>query len=678
MIRNSDISIFPSMMSRFKSVLVANRGEIASRILRTANKLGYRTIAVYTDADESSPHIATADERVNIGKGPVLTSYLSIEKILDAAIQTGAESIHPGYGFLSENAEFADAVKTAGLVFIGPDSKAISIMGSKSESKRKMIEVGVPCIPGYQGLDQVVKILEDQAQKIGFPVMVKASAGGGGRGMRLVESSDQFDDSVKLAKAEAASSFGSSELIIEKAFVDARHIEVQIMADSHGNILHLGERDCSIQRRHQKVIEESPSPIVTQPLRDQMGKAAIKAAKAVDYEGAGTIEFLVDGDKNFFFLEMNTRIQVEHPVTEMVTGIDLIALQLLVAQGEPLPINQSEIKLDGHAIEARLYAEDPSKNFLPGAGKIDYWSVPSIKGVRIDGGIKSGQTISTFYDPMLAKIIGYGENREVARKNLLSALQKTALFGINNNKKFLSQCLEKPSFVQGDFNTSFIASEFRDQTSFESQPTFIEASIAASIQIVLERGNLLSKTLVISDPLLNWTNANNLRFRKIYDFDNRIFDLCISPINKDHNRFTVTDLSTEEEVTIRLRDLGNNLAQCIYENELIEISYYDVKPGHLYCSIGFSTNMFVDAITNYRGENSLVKGDKVIAPMHGELLQLDSKVGDKISKDQVVAILDAMKMHYEIKVEVDGIITAIHFKKGDQVAADDILIEIKV
>ncbi|HKV15784.1 MAG TPA: biotin carboxylase N-terminal domain-containing protein, partial [Reyranella sp.] len=391
-------------MSSFGKILVANRGEIAWRVMRTAKAMGYRTVAVYSDADKDAPHVAFADEAVRIGLPPVAESYLNIDRILDAARSSGADAIHPGYGFLSENETFAAASAKAGLVFIGPPAAAIAAMGNKAAAKRRMIEAGVPCVPGYQGKDQSDAVLEQEACKIGLPVMVKAAAGGGGRGMRLVEHDVDLVEAIRAARAEAESGFGSGELILEKAVVDARHVEIQIFADNHGNVIHLGERDCSVQRRHQKVIEEAPSPAVDADLRRGIGAAAVAAAKAIGYRGAGTVEFLLGGDGAFYFLEMNTRLQVEHPVTEAITGLDLVEWQLRIARGEPLPLTQEQVRLDGHAIEVRLYAEDPYSGFLPQTGRVAVWRPATGPGVRIDHGMADGLAISPFYDPMIAKV----------------------------------------------------------------------------------------------------------------------------------------------------------------------------------------------------------------------------------------------------------------------------------
>jgi geranyl-CoA carboxylase alpha subunit len=417
-------------MKNFDSILVANRGEIAVRVIRSAQQQGYRTIAVYSEADEQAPHVALADEAVLIGPAPVKDSYLDAARILQAARKTGAQAIHPGYGFLSENAEFSRACEEAGVVFIGPAPEAIEIMGNKAASKRRMLEADVPCIPGYQSEDQSDEILLAAAKDIGVPIMVKAAAGGGGRGMRLVTDLAELPVALSSARSEAENAFGSGDLILEKAVMQPRHVEIQIFGDSHGNVIHLGERDCSVQRRHQKVVEEAPCPVMTPELREAMGKSAVNAARSINYVGAGTVEFLLDAQSNFYFLEMNTRLQVEHPVTEMVTGQDLVAMQFHVAQGYALPLVQSEVCLNGHAIEVRLYAEDTRNDFLPATGTAHVWSPPVGEGIRVDHGLRQGQEISPFYDPMIAKIIAWGEDRNIARRRLVRALQTTCLSGV--------------------------------------------------------------------------------------------------------------------------------------------------------------------------------------------------------------------------------------------------------
>jgi geranyl-CoA carboxylase alpha subunit len=669
-------------MKRFNSILMANRGEIACRVIRTAKELGYRTIAVYSDADAGAPHVQLADEAVRIGPGPVGESYLLAERILEAAATSGAEAIHPGYGFLSENAAFAQAVEAAGLVFIGPSAEAIEVMGNKAESKRRMIAAGVPCVPGYEGHDQSDECLLVEAAKIALPLMVKAAAGGGGRGMRLVHDQADLANAIKLARAEAESAFGSGELILEKAIIKPRHVEIQVFADTFGNTVHLGERDCSVQRRHQKVIEEAPCPIMTPELREQMGQAAISAAKSVNYRGAGTIEFLLDSGKEggFYFLEMNTRLQVEHPVTELITGLDLVALQIAVAQGEPLGLEQADIRLEGHAIEVRLYTEDPSQDFLPASGPVELWQPATAVGLRIDSGICSGQGISPFYDPMVAKVIGYGPSREVARQRLIAGLKETVLFGTPNNTRFLIQCLEKQQFINGLATTAFIAEAFSEEDLANPLPEFADAAVAAVLELRLEHNQLFQRALGVSHNLRDWTSASCLVSRKQYQFDELIYDLAISPEGKDSYRITamVAAMDTGESptVVVTLSQLQDTNAQLIVDGKAITAIYMSPKKGQLYCSIEGRSAFFKDLIILDGLADEAVGGGRVISPMHGLLLDVLVAPGDLVVKGQVLAVLEAMKMHYEITAEIDGTVIEVSAVTGNQVATDDLLIEI--
>jgi geranyl-CoA carboxylase alpha subunit len=663
-------------MKPFNSILIANRGEIACRVIRTAKQLGYRTIAVYSEADEGAPHMQLADAAIFIGPGPVGESYLLADNILAAAAATGAEAIHPGYGFLSENAAFAEAVESAGLVFIGPSREAIDVMGNKAESKRRMIEAGVPCVPGYEGLDQSDKTLLAEGNKIELPLMVKAAAGGGGRGMRLVHDYKDLANGIKLARAEAESAFGSGELILEKAIIQPRHVEIQVFADSQGNTIHLGERDCSVQRRHQKVVEEAPCPIMTPELRQQMGQSAIDAAKSVNYRGAGTVEFLLDASGAFYFLEMNTRLQVEHPVTELITGLDLVELQINVAQGRPLGMSQEDVKLQGAAIEVRLYTEDPSQDFLPASGPVDLWQPATGVGVRIDDGICTGQAISPFYDPMVAKVIGYGSDRETARLRLIDALKETVLFGTANNKDFLIQCLEKPSFIEGAATTAFIAEEFGEADLALAEPGLEDAAAAAVIDLNLEyQGHFASSTLA-SHKLKNWTMASGLVSRKQYQFGESLYDLSISPLANSADTYLVSCGQSQQQVEIQLLRLDGQIADLLVNGSAQLATFKLRQRGQLYCSMAGRSAMFKDQIILDGAVNEAVGGGRVVAPMHGLLLEVLVKPGDQVVKGQNLAVLEAMKMHYEISAEVDGIVEEVTAVAGNQVAADDVLIEI--
>jgi len=664
-------------MNNFNSILIANRGEIACRVIRTAKKLGYRTVAVYSDADAGAPHVKLADDAVRIGSGPVGESYLVPELILQAAASSGAESIHPGYGFLSENAAFAEAVESAGLVFIGPTREAIDVMGNKAESKRRMIEAGVPCVPGYEGHDQSDKTLIAEGLKIDLPLMVKAAAGGGGRGMRLVHDQADLANAIKLARAEAEGAFGSGELILEKAIIKPRHVEIQVFADTFGNTVHLGERDCSVQRRHQKVIEEAPCPIMTPELREKMGQSAIDAAKSVNYRGAGTVEFLLDDSGFFYFLEMNTRLQVEHPVTELITGLDLVELQISVAQGEPLDLSQDDISLEGHAIEVRLYTEDPSQDFLPASGPVDLWAPASGVGVRIDDGISTGQAISPFYDPMVAKVIGYGPTREVARLRLIGALKETVLFGTPSNKDFLIQCLDKQSFIDGAATTAFIGEEFSAADLDAAPVSFLDSAVAATLDLWLENKAHFQRSILVSCELKNWTIASAMVSRKQYQFGDITHDLLISPINSSADTYHVTDTAAKLGAVIQVISMQDNKAVVLFDGVKLVAQFMQPQRGQIYCSIQGRGAFFKDLIILDGVVDDAEGGGRVIAPMHGLLLEVMVSPGDKVVKGQTLAVLEAMKMHYEILAEVDGTVVEVSAVAGSQVAVDDVLIEIK-
>ena len=664
-------------MINFNSILIANRGEIACRVIRTAKKLGYRTVAVYSDADAGAPHVKLADDAVRIGSGPVGESYLVPELILQAAASSGAESIHPGYGFLSENAAFAEAVESAGLVFIGPTREAIDVMGNKAESKRRMIEAGVPCVPGYEGHDQSDKTLIAEGLKIDLPLMVKAAAGGGGRGMRLVHDQADLANAIKLARAEAEGAFGSGELILEKAIIKPRHVEIQVFADTFGNTVHLGERDCSVQRRHQKVIEEAPCPIMTPELREKMGQSAIDAAKSVNYRGAGTVEFLLDDSGFFYFLEMNTRLQVEHPVTELITGLDLVELQISVAQGEPLDLSQDDISLEGHAIEVRLYTEDPSQDFLPASGPVDLWAPASGVGVRIDDGISTGQAISPFYDAMVAKVIGYGPTREVARLRLIGALKETVLFGTPSNKDFLIQCLDKQSFIDGAATTAFIGEEFSAADLDAAPVSFLDSAVAATLDLWLENKAHFQRSILVSCELKNWTIASAMVSRKQYQFGDITHDLSISPINSSADTYHVTDTAAKLGAVIQVISMQDNKAVVLFDGVKLVAQFMQRQRGQIYCSIQGRGAFFKDLIILDGVVDDAEGGGRVIAPMHGLLLEVMVSPGDKVVKGQTLAVLEAMKMHYEILAEVDGTVVEVSAVAGSQVAVDDVLIEIK-
>ena len=661
-------------MTRFSSILVANRGEIACRIIRSAKAQGYRTVAVYSDADAKAPHVKMADEAVHIGPSPVNESYLVVDNILNAAKSSRAEAIHPGYGFLSENADFARACDDAGLVFIGPSADAIHLMGNKAEAKRRMIAAEVPCVPGYEGQDQDDETLLREGANIELPLMVKASAGGGGRGMRLVDKADELANAIKLARAEATAAFGNDELILEKAIIRPRHVEVQVFGDSHGNIVHLGERDCSIQRRHQKVVEEAPCPIMTEALRNKMGAAAVAAARSIDYCGAGTVEFLLDESGKFYFLEMNTRLQVEHPVTELITDRDLVALQLQVAQGEPLGFSQNDVTLNGHAIEVRLYTEDPGQDFLPTSGPVDLWSPPSGAGIRVDSGICTGQAISPFYDPMVAKIIASGPTRDIARLRLIEALKETVLFGTRHNRDFLVNCLEKNCFAEGKATTAFIAEEFAEGEIVDQQPTFADNAVAAVLDMRLQHLDLYDRSVLVAPQLRDWASASPLVSRKQYSHGEEVHDLSVTPLGD--SRYRVFD--ENNTVVIQLLSMGDSIAHVDIDETHHVVRYHLPEEGKLYLSIDGRAAQYSDMIRVDGAQDQTAGSGSVVAPMHGLLLEVHVATGDTVEEGQTLAVLEAMKMHYEIVASAAGEVTEVLALAGNQVAADDLLIEIEV
>ncbi|MGB0921309.1 MAG: acetyl-CoA carboxylase biotin carboxylase subunit [Alphaproteobacteria bacterium] len=660
-------------MDRFSSILIVNRGEIACRVMRTAHALGYRTIAVYSEADSNAPHVKAADEAVCIGPAPVGESYLRADKILQAANQTGAGAIHPGYGFLSENAGFADACVKAGITFIGPDANAITLMGNKAEAKRGMIAAGVPCVPGYEGEDQSDAAMIAAAENIGYPLMVKAAAGGGGRGMRLVENAGDLTNALALARSEAENAFGSGELILEKAIQRPRHVEVQVFADEQGNTIHLGERDCSVQRRHQKVVEEAPCPVMTDTLRAEMGAAAVAAAKSINYRGAGTVEFLLDESGAFYFLEMNTRLQVEHPVTECITGLDLVALQIQVAQGKPLGIAQEDVLLTGHAIEVRLYAEDPAQDFLPMTGPIDLWDVPAMPGLRVDSGIETGGAVSPFYDPMLAKIIAYGETRDRVRRRLIEGLRETHLFGTRTNRRFLIDCLEAETFAKGAATTAFIAETF-GETLKETTPPLADAAMAAVLQQHLAFQAAQAQAVSAPSALQNWANTTALVSRAAYIFGEQAFDLVITAESASSYRVTCG----ESGLGVALRSSDGAVAYLDVEGVQHKVRFQQRDEAALYLDVDGRAHLFENSLLHIIGAGERAGGNLILSPMHGALLELRVAEGDEVTQGQCVAILEAMKMQHEILVPADGTVIAVRAAVGAQVPADEVLIELEL
>ena len=656
-----------SEIKTFKSLLVANRGEIASRIIKTANDIGLKTIAVYTDADAMSPHVSIANEAINIGAGPIGDSYLSIKKIIDVAKKAGADAIHPGYGFLSENHNFSEACKSSGIVFVGPSPKSIELMGNKAQAKRIMKNAGVPCVPGEEVENKNDRELMISAETIGFPLMIKAAAGGGGRGMRLVNNITELQKNCEIARSEAENAFGSSEIIFEKAIIDPRHVEIQIMADNLGNVISLGERDCSVQRRHQKIIEESPSPAVDDDLRKNMGEVACAAAKEINYSGAGTVEFLLDENKNFYFLEMNTRLQVEHPVTELVTDLDLVEMQLKVADGQALGVTQEDIELHGHAMEVRLYAEDPSNNFMPSTGKIEVWSPDSSSDTRYDNGIVEGQTISPFYDPMIAKVISKGKDREEAITKLRQSLLKTALFGIKNNRDFLISILSSVAFKSSEVNTSFLENNKFDASAV-SLKEVEKAIIGAVIFIDLEAQENRMVSLGLEPELKGWSNIKNLKYPLTLKVAEEVISIELA--FKGLTSFDVLNNGTVYKVA--------------YKNDIIMIDgneypvfFSEVKNNTLFINIS-EFSFKAERVTSSLISHEIEDQGNVLAPMHGVIKEIFVSNGDKVEKGQIIFILEAMKMQHEVSATGTGLVSEVNVNEGDQVEAEQQLLNIEM
>lgn len=652
-------------MNNITKVLIANRGEISVRVIRTARDLGFRTVAVYSEADADALHVSEADQAVCIGAAAVGESYLVADNILAAAHRTGADAIHPGYGFLSENSAFAEACEAAGIIFIGPRSAAINLMGSKRLSKIAMLEAGVPCIPGYQDADQADETLLTKARDIGFPLMVKASAGGGGRGMRLVHEQSELAEKIRTARSEAESAFGSGELILERAVIEPRHIEIQVFADEHGNAVYLGERDCSIQRRHQKVVEEAPSPFVDSELRQRMGEAAVNAAKACNYRGAGTVEFLVDSDKNFYFLEMNTRLQVEHPVTELITGLDLVAWQLKVAAGEVLPLTQEQIELKGHAVEVRLYAEDPRNNFMPQTGQVRLWDIPKRAGIRMDHGIQTGQVVSPHYDPMIAKVIAYGDDRAEAIRRLASAVQDTQLLGMNNNKLFLQNVLRHPVFAAGQATTAFIEQHFIDDTSMQEKQPSAETLVKAALLFLRRSIN------VGRDASFRWSRSAPQRYIFKVEFDGEANTVTLDESERLY-RGTVAEQSSELEYV----SLEQN--RCvIIDNGVRETLHFAFDGKTLYLDDG-SGHFILEDVTHKPAAAVVGAGSRQVkASMDGAIIDVLVEEGDEVVAGQTLVVLEAMKMEHALKAGISGKIESVNCSTGQQVKSKQILATIE-
>jgi geranyl-CoA carboxylase alpha subunit len=647
-----------------ETLLIANRGEIACRIIRTARAMGIRTVAVFSETDRGSLHAAMADKAIAIGPAAAAESYLSITRILEAAARSGADAIHPGYGFLSENADFAESVAAAGLTFIGPPASAIRAMGNKAQAKRLMVQAGVPCLPGAEDGDDAA--LLKAASAIGFPVMVKAAAGGGGRGMRLVDHASGLAAAISAARSEALNAFGSGELILEKAVAAGRHVEMQILADRHDNAVHLFERDCSAQRRHQKVIEEAPSPAVTRKLREAMGEAAVAAARAVGYEGAGTVEFLLE-DGNFHFLEMNTRLQVEHPVTEMITGLDLVQLQIEIARGGKLPFSQDDLRPAGHAIEARLYAENPASGFLPSPGRVALFAGPSGLGIRVDTGIASGEAIPPNYDPMIAKVIAHGATREEALQRLVRALGSTAVFGIASNRDFLMALLESAEFAAGETRTSTIATLFGER--FAGRPSEAEDAALAGVAVYIARRDAaLLKAPPIAGELLGWSSTGSLRSALPLSAGEAVFDVLIT------DRRGVLDVETGGSSMMRISNVLLAGGRLSGERDGVRFSLPCIAmPDEAWIATPDRIFRFVEPDAKKTDAGA---GGMIIAPMHGRIVEVHVKEGEAVGTGARLCMLEAMKMQHAIVSTGPGIVRALAVREDMQVSVGDVLMVI--
>jgi 3-methylcrotonyl-CoA carboxylase alpha subunit len=646
----------------FDSVLIANRGEIAVRVIRTARALGLRTVAVYSDADFGAPHVRMADEAYHVGAAPARESYLDMERILSAAKKSRAGAIHPGYGFLSERADFADACAAAGIVFIGPPANAIRAMGDKSAAKLLMDKARVPVLRGYHGAQQDAKFLRQKAYEIGYPVLIKAAAGGGGKGMRRVEKAIDFDDALAAARREAEAAFGDGRVLIEKWIERPRHIEVQVFADMHGNVVHLFERDCSAQRRHQKVLEESPAPGMTTEVRAAMAKAAVEAARAVGYTGAGTVEFIASGERplttaGFWFLEMNTRLQVEHPVTEAVTGVDLVEWQFRVAAGERLPLAQEAISFNGHAFEARLYAEDPARGFLPCTGRLQVIRFPRDSDVRVDTGVEEGQEISPYYDPMLAKIIVHGPTRSAALDRLARALAGTTVAGLRTNLGFLRALVAASDVREGKIDTGFIEREL-SVLAAPRAPDFAAAARAVEELLRREQERIGKRAARRSNEARSPWNAGD----------------SFGLVGGREVEIAVQVDGMPAKAAIRY-DAGGPHA--IVEGEPAAESQLISVPGGL-VAVRDQGATLVQLGSAMVADIEHVGGDGVVAaPMHGKVLTLEVAKGDRVTKGQRLAVIEAMKMEHTLHAHADGVVTEVAFEPGAQVAEGARLIVIE-
>ncbi|MYZ53922.1 acetyl/propionyl/methylcrotonyl-CoA carboxylase subunit alpha [Malikia spinosa] len=658
----------------FKKILIANRGEIACRVAATARRLGIKTVAVYSDADAGAKHVAACDEAVHIGGSSPKDSYLRWQAILQAAKATGAQAIHPGYGFLSENEEFAQACADAGLVFIGPPPSAIKDMGLKAESKQLMERAGVPLVPGYHGANQDPALLQAEADRIGYPVLIKASAGGGGKGMRAVDRSEDFAAALASCQREARNSFGDDAVLIEKYVQRPRHIEIQVFGDTQGNIVYLFERDCSVQRRHQKVLEEAPAPGLTPELRAQMGLAAVAAARAVNYVGAGTVEFIVEqragGDMHFFFMEMNTRLQVEHPVTEAITGLDLVEWQLRVAAGEPLPLRQDQLQIKGHAIEARICAENPERQFLPATGRLDHYRKPAhasfqIAPLRFDDGVREGDAISPFYDSMVAKLIVHGDTREQALARLDDALAQTHIVGLATNVQFLRRVLRSESFAGANLDTALIERE--RAVLFGQDEVGLPLAVAAAVAQTL----LAERAAEGADPFSKtdgWRSHGICARRFAFDYLGERVAATLSYQRDAALQLTVGEgaQAVAGKLQFALRQGGDWALDIRFGTQRsLATVYLDGERVEVFTPQGAAQLVEIDLLAH--AGDSVAEGGRLTAPMPGKMVAFLVAAGERVAQGQPLAVMEAMKMEHTIAAPAAGVVTELLYAVGDQV-----------
>lgn len=646
----------------FNKILIANRGEIACRVIQTAHRLGVKCVAVYSEADANSRHVAMADEAFLLGPAPSTESYLRADKIIEICKQSGAQAVHPGYGFLSENTEFAEALEANGITFIGPPSSAIASMGSKSAAKEIMSHASVPLVPGYHGDDQDPALLKQESEKCGFPQLLKAVAGGGGKGMRVVESIEEFDEALVSACREAKKAFGNPDMLIERYLTQPRHVEIQVFCDKHGNGIYLAERDCSVQRRHQKVIEEAPAPGLSDEVRVAMGEAAVRAAQAIDYVGAGTVEFLYDVDGSFYFMEMNTRLQVEHPVTELITGQDLVEWQLRIADGSELPISQDQVKVRGHALEARIYAEDPDNDFLPATGSLKYLRTPAENAhVRVDTGVIEGDEVSVFYDPMIAKLIVWDENREAAINRMVQALEEYRIAGLKTNTRFLRNLANAGPFREQDLDTGFI--DKHRELLFPANRLDQQFCLAIAAAYFLETAK--AGNTIKGDTFSPFSSQNGWRLNSEYARPMKLM------LGEDLHELSILEQQSEYEVTV---DEASYRVSATLNDDALNV----IINGHrltVHCfQDGDNLTIFHEGeqfqCRQHRDTFSEIEqaGDaSLAAPMNGAVVAVLVEKGQEVTAGQTLVIMEAMKMEHSISAPTDGVVAEIFFAEGDLV-----------